>query len=398
MCLSTAREPLQVQEGGRTSSFLQDLRCLLPSPHPRHRNWAATKSLSERWHETASLRRFVFWTLPLLLRNLFYFLLSISVMCPGTLYMVYFYAVSSNRQWFAYSNQSCRQRLDVYRSLYHQPHAPTLLYFYGGAWIIGYKLFGTLLARILTAAGITVVVADYRNYPLATVPEQVKDVEQAVQWTLDHIDDLGGDSKNLVIGGESAGAHLLWIALLRRAIHLPTHASWKLSDIKGFVSCAAPVHFGSLQATFDKNRWDRPLLDCLFGNQLPQHDPYKFLDTLAFKKHDSDTTSSETPLPPIHLFHGAADRTIPVQGAYLFCEDFIQHHRDFDYTIYNDFTHIQANVQGPFRGDHRFAKNVFDLMQEWVPSAKELQFPEELASKRFCPEVLIQVGTDLMPF
>lgn len=43
----------------------------------------------------------------------------------------------------------------------------------GGIWIIGYKAWGLLLARILACHGILVVLPDYRNFPQGAVQETV---------------------------------------------------------------------------------------------------------------------------------------------------------------------------------------------------------------------------------
>ena len=63
---------------------------------------------------------------------------------------------------------------------------PVVLFLTGGAWIIGYKMWGTLLARTLVPFGIMVVIPDYRNYPVGTVVEMEHDVRTAIQWAFNH--------------------------------------------------------------------------------------------------------------------------------------------------------------------------------------------------------------------
>jgi prenylcysteine alpha-carboxyl methylesterase len=41
----------------------------------------------------------------------------------------------------------------------------------GGAWIIGYKAWGSLLARRLSRYGVIVCCLDYRNFPQASCKE-----------------------------------------------------------------------------------------------------------------------------------------------------------------------------------------------------------------------------------
>src|SRR6056300_1161552 len=42
---------------------------------------------------------------------------------------------------------------------------PVLIFVTGGAWIIGYRMWGCLLARALTPFNILVIIPDYRNFP-----------------------------------------------------------------------------------------------------------------------------------------------------------------------------------------------------------------------------------------
>lgn len=40
----------------------------------------------------------------------------------------------------------------------------------GGAWTIGYKAWGSLLARRLSKQGVLVACLDYRNFPQVPIP------------------------------------------------------------------------------------------------------------------------------------------------------------------------------------------------------------------------------------
>ncbi|XP_039043600.1 probable isoprenylcysteine alpha-carbonyl methylesterase ICMEL2 [Hibiscus syriacus] len=48
----------------------------------------------------------------------------------------------------------------------------------GGAWIIGYKAWGSLLGLQLAERDIIVACIDYRNFPQGTISDMVKDVSQ----------------------------------------------------------------------------------------------------------------------------------------------------------------------------------------------------------------------------
>ena len=54
----------------------------------------------------------------------------------------------------------------------------------GGAWIIGYKAWGSLLARRLSRYGVIVCCLDYRNFPQVAAPLKSRvlaDCRQTIQ-------------------------------------------------------------------------------------------------------------------------------------------------------------------------------------------------------------------------
>ena len=114
---------------------------------------------------------------------------------------------------------SCRRYLDIYGSRSSPPSydgggndegkkKPVVIFLTGGAWIIGYRMWGTLLGRALAPLGVLVIVPDYRNYPTTDVKGMVDDVDASVQWAFDHVGEYGGDADGIVLVGQSAGAHI----------------------------------------------------------------------------------------------------------------------------------------------------------------------------------------------
>eukprot|EP00638_Chattonella_subsalsa_P001801 CAMPEP_0117763054 /NCGR_PEP_ID=MMETSP0947-20121206/18369_1 /TAXON_ID=44440 /ORGANISM="Chattonella subsalsa, Strain CCMP2191" /LENGTH=508 /DNA_ID=CAMNT_0005584607 /DNA_START=204 /DNA_END=1730 /DNA_ORIENTATION=- len=129
----------------------------------------------------------------------------------------------------AYGERS-RNSLDLYlvskKDLTEKasPKRPVLIFLTGGAWIIGYKMWGCLMGRALQKQGIVFVAPDYRNFPQAQVGEMVDDVTSAIDWTLKNIDRYGGDPEKVYLAGQSAGAHLAALALLLRAASVESAA------------------------------------------------------------------------------------------------------------------------------------------------------------------------------
>ena len=108
-----------------------------------------------------------------------------------------------------------RNVLDVYK-----PHnscarkSPTIVFVGGGAWIIGYKLWSSLCGRVLSQQNFTVVIPDYRNFPQGNLIDMESDLMACLQWVIINIDQYGGDPNNIILTGQSAGAHIGMYTLL----------------------------------------------------------------------------------------------------------------------------------------------------------------------------------------
>ncbi len=107
-----------------------------------------------------------------------------------------------------------RHRLDIYVP----PGAknfPVVFFVHGGAWRIGdkdhYHIYSKL-AKGLAKSGVGMVSTNYRLYPKAKHPAQIKDVARAFAWTYRNIKKYGGNPKAIFVVGHSAGGHL--VALL----------------------------------------------------------------------------------------------------------------------------------------------------------------------------------------
>ncbi|MCB1483143.1 MAG: alpha/beta hydrolase [Rhodobiaceae bacterium] len=94
------------------------------------------------------------------------------------------------------------------------------LHIHGGGWVVGAaRENDPRLQRIAENTGLTVVSVDYRLSPEHPYPAGPDDCEDTALWLLSGgLKDLGGGA--LAIGGESAGAHLSVLTLIRlRDVH-----------------------------------------------------------------------------------------------------------------------------------------------------------------------------------
>jgi acetyl esterase len=89
------------------------------------------------------------------------------------------------------------------------------LHLHGGGWVAGSaRLQDSFLEALASTCGVVVVSVDYRLAPEHPFPSGPDDCEAAALWLVDRSRAEFG-SERLAIGGESAGAHLAALTLLR---------------------------------------------------------------------------------------------------------------------------------------------------------------------------------------
>jgi acetyl esterase/lipase len=110
-----------------------------------------------------------------------------------------------------------RHKLDLYLPNGTGPH-PVVIFVHGGYWQAGgrQEAFGVYqrLGRRLAARGIAAAIISYRLSPRYRHPVHIEDVALAIASTLNNLDKLGGDPKQVYLVGHSAGGHLVMLAAL----------------------------------------------------------------------------------------------------------------------------------------------------------------------------------------
>jgi acetyl esterase/lipase len=100
-------------------------------------------------------------------------------------------------------------RVRIYTPTGHEGKLPGLLFLHGGAFILSLvDFFDSQTTRIAAEVGAVVVSVDYRVAPEAPFPAGMEDGYAALEWMVEHVDELGVDPQRIGIAGESAGANL----------------------------------------------------------------------------------------------------------------------------------------------------------------------------------------------
>lgn len=185
----------------------------------------------------------------------------------------------------SYGDQSW-QKLDVYVPKQTQGVSiPVVVFIYGGGWSSGDKASYAFVASSLAEHGFMTVIADYVKYPEATYPAYQKDAALVSRWAADHIDEFGGDTKNMHLMGHSAGAHI-GAMLLANDTFLKAVAL-KPNMYRSFVGLAGPYAFTPKEEKYRN----------IFGRS----DDYAHMKVTSFINGDE---------PPMLLLHGADDDVV----------------------------------------------------------------------------------------
>jgi len=92
---------------------------------------------------------------------------------------------------------------------------PVILYFHGGGFVIAdLDVYDSSPRALANALNAIVVSAHYRQGPENPYPAAHDDAFAAYDWTVEHMEELGGDGR-LAIAGESAGGNLALSTTLR---------------------------------------------------------------------------------------------------------------------------------------------------------------------------------------
>ncbi len=88
-------------------------------------------------------------------------------------------------------------------------HAPVVVYYHGGGWVIAdIDVYDAAPRAIAKQTGAIVVSAEYRHAPEHKFPAAHEDAVAAYKWVVKNADSWGGDASKVAVMGESAGGNL----------------------------------------------------------------------------------------------------------------------------------------------------------------------------------------------
>ena len=111
--------------------------------------------------------------------------------------------------------------------------APVIVYFHGGALLMGNKSWGKDIGHKVAESGIGLVSVNYRLSPDFQHPAHLNDAAAATAWVINNIEKYGGNPNKVYVAGHSAGAYLAALLAIDFSV-LQVH-SIEQFEIKGAI-------------------------------------------------------------------------------------------------------------------------------------------------------------------
>ena len=134
-----------------------------------------------------------------------------------------------------------RHHLDIHLPKNIQTNTPVIVFFYGGRWQSGERLDYQFVGQALAKRGFITVVPDYRLFPDTEFPGFIVDAAKATKWTLNNIQQYGGDTSQVYVMGHSAGAHIAAMLVTNKQYLSGQHVD--SASIAGFIGLSGPYNF-----------------------------------------------------------------------------------------------------------------------------------------------------------
>ncbi|XP_026407773.1 isoprenylcysteine alpha-carbonyl methylesterase ICME-like isoform X4 [Papaver somniferum] len=262
------------------------------------------------------------------------------LLMPGFLQVAYYYFFSSQvRRSIVYGDQP-RNRLDLYFPIKNYGLKPVVIFITGGAWIIGYKAWDSLLGLKLAEKDFIVACIDYRNFPQGTISDMVKDASQGISFVLNNIAEYEGDLNRVYLMGQSAGAHIAACALVEKAAHASAERenSWSASQIKAYFGISGGYNLRKLVDHFHARGLCRSIfLSIMEGEESLR----RFSPEIMVQDHGLNNGVGS--VPPIILLHGSEDVSIPSDASKTFADALRKVGVKTELIIYDGKTHTGSS-------------------------------------------------------
>eukprot|EP00933_Yihiella_yeosuensis_P022837 TRINITY_DN17900_c1_g1_i1.p1 TRINITY_DN17900_c1_g1~~TRINITY_DN17900_c1_g1_i1.p1 ORF type:complete len:470 (+),score=68.01 TRINITY_DN17900_c1_g1_i1:53-1462(+) len=279
------------------------------------------------------------------------------------------------------------------------PKVPVVIAVMGGAWVMGHRAWNAQLGLRLMDMGVLVCAVDYRNFPIGQIPEMIQDLSRAFGWVFANVEAFGGDSKNMMLIGQSAGAHLSSLLLLEHSLlearpgSKPFNDRWSGKDLKGFLAVSGPFDFVELEPHLASRGIYSRILHHLCDGDLAGSSPSLIVQTEDWKEMASLAVKN---LPPMHFYTGDADKTVPTWSSIDFAKHLRQSgHDKVKLEVVEGMTHTYPVIEGPMAGDDPQVERILPYL---FGKERSSELMEASPGVRLFPQPFIDVASVIMPY
>ncbi|KAK6931432.1 hypothetical protein RJ641_003225, partial [Dillenia turbinata] len=259
-----------------------------------------------------------------------------------------------------------------------------------------YKAWGSLLGQQLSERDIIVACIDYRNFPQGTISDMVKDASQGISFVCNKIAEYGGDPNRIYLMGQSAGAHIAACTLLEQAIKEAGEGEstlWSVSQIKAYFGLSGGYNLFNLVDYFHSRGLYRSIFLSIMEGE---HSLRRFSPEVMVQ--DPTIKTAVSLLPPIILFHGTADYSIPSDASKNFADTLKKLGVKAEAMLYEGKTHTDLFLQDPMRGGR---DEMFENLVAYIHADDEEARAKDAVApprRRLVPELMLKLAHAVSPF
>lgn len=208
----------------------------------------------------------------------------------------------------------------------------------------------------LAQRGFVVAALEYRGSECAVFPAQALDAKAGVFYMKEHANEYGIDPENIILMGDSSGAHTAVMAAFSYGVDELEEEGRRSTEpiVKGVIDLYGPTNFTTMNdepSSQDHRTPDSPEGLEIGGRPVLEHPELVRPTVLA------NYVQKERELPPILMFHGTNDELVPFGQSCQLYESLKNSGKDA--TFYQ--------VIGAHHGGREFwTKEVLELEEEFI--------------------------------
>lgn len=233
---------------------------------------------------------------------------------------------------------------------------PVMMYVQGSGWRKQKMVKSMPYLMEFAKKGYVIAIVEYRYADLAIFPAQIKDMNTAIRYMLDHAEEFHADRNKMVIAGDSSGAHTAVMTELTK--DLQEFSDESLADrsfpIKGVIDLFGPSDLSKMNTPkATRNHTDANSAEGkLFGGK-------NILEILELvqKANPISYISAKKEIAPFLIIHGTEDTTVDPNQSEMLYDALFEAGKQVDYIEIPGAVHF---------GDPFWKPEVMEIIDQFI--------------------------------